>query len=332
MAATSPLYELGGLTLSSAPRVTIGLPVYNGENYLSESIAALLGQTYENFELLISDNASTDSTPEICREYAKQDGRIRYIRQPRNIGLIPNENFTIREARGELVKLAAHDDLYARDLLKVCVEALDAHPEAVVAHCRETRIDSAGTIVEALGYSVKADEPYAPERFRSMLFDGWDDYTYGVMRKQVLMRTKLCGSHHLADRTFNVELSLHGPFCLVPEWMYFRRASERAEAYTVRSRCVYSDPRRASRLRHPVARLYGEYIWGYISAILAAPLTPAERRECFGHLARWLAGRAAPVAERIVRRASLQDTAAVLPALPDVNVDAVVAGRERAAS
>jgi len=312
-----------------APRLTIGLPVYNGENYLSESLEALLGQTYEDFELVISDNASTDSTPEICQRYMREDDRIRYIRQERNIGLIPNENFTIRQARTELFKLASHDDLYARDLLKRCVEALDSRPEAVVAHCWEARINSAGEITEGLGYSVAASSASAPERFRSMLFDGWDDYTYGVMRTDTLLRTRLFGSHHLADRTINVELSLHGPFCLVPDWMYFRRDHpERVEAYTVRTRCMYMDPRRASPLRHPVARLYGEYIWGYADAILRAPLTLAERRECFGHLGRWLAGRATPVASRLLHQASLQDTPSVLQALPDVSVDAVVAGRE----
>ena len=73
--------------MSAVPRLSIGLPVYNGETFLAESLEALLGQTYEDFELIISDNASTDGTTEICHRYEKQDSRIRYIRQPRNIGL-----------------------------------------------------------------------------------------------------------------------------------------------------------------------------------------------------------------------------------------------------
>ena len=73
--------------MNTAPRLSIGLPVYNGENYLAESIDALLGQSYEDFELIISDNASTDGTADICRRYGKQDSRVRYFRQPRNIGL-----------------------------------------------------------------------------------------------------------------------------------------------------------------------------------------------------------------------------------------------------
>ena len=118
--------------MNAVPRLSIGLPVYNGENYLAESLDALLGQSYEDFELIISDNASTDGTADICRRYGKQDSRIRYIRQPRNIGLAPNHNVVLDQARGELFKWASHDDLYARDLLKCCVEALDEYRHARV--------------------------------------------------------------------------------------------------------------------------------------------------------------------------------------------------------
>ena len=118
--------------MNAAPRLSIGLPVYNGEKYLAESLNALLGQSYEDFELIISDNASTDSTADICRQYAKQDARIRYIRQGHNIGLAPNHNFVFRESRGALFKWAASDDLYGRDLMQRCVTALDEHPDVVL--------------------------------------------------------------------------------------------------------------------------------------------------------------------------------------------------------
>jgi len=315
--------------MNAVPRVSIGLPVYNGENLLGESLDALLGQTYEDFELIISDNASTDGTADMCRRYEKQDSRIRYLRQPRNIGLTPNHNFVIRQARGELFKMASHDDLYARDLLKRCVDALDEHPQVVLAHCWEAMIDDSGTVTKLLGYSVAVDSPRAPERFRSMLFDGWDDYTYGVMRTDVLRRTHLLGSHHFADRTINTELGLHGPFYQVPDWLYFRRDHpERTSPYTVRTRCAYLDPRRVSRLRHPAVRLYGEYLWGYVSAIRNAPLSPADRRECYRHLTRWLAGRTIPVASRSMRGGALQTTDPTSAAQMAISVDALVAGRE----
>ena len=111
--------------MSQVPRLSVGLPVYNGENFLAESLEAMLGQSYQDFELIISDNASTDGTGDICRRYARQDSRVRYIRQPLNIGLARNHNCLVAEARGELFKWASHDDLYARDLLERCVERTD---------------------------------------------------------------------------------------------------------------------------------------------------------------------------------------------------------------
>jgi glycosyltransferase involved in cell wall biosynthesis len=310
-------------------RLTIGLPVYNGEDFLVESLESLLGQTYDDFELIISDNASTDGTPDICKQYARKDSRIRYIRQPDNIGLSRNEQFVMHQATGELFKLAAHDDLYARDLLKKCIEALDSHPEVVVAHCWEARIDAQGSVVEAMTYSVAADRPQAPERLHSMLFDGWDDYTYGVMRTDVLLRTHLCGSYHMADRTINVELSLHGPFYLVPEWLYFRREhADLLAPWSVRARCVKLDPRRANRLKHPLARLYAEYFWSYIAAIHRAPLTPAERRACYRVFTSWLVGRARPVMGRTIRREGLPDVWSSLDKIPEIPIDSLVAGRE----
>src|SRR4029077_6387743 len=156
--------------MSRAPRLSIGLPVYNSEIYVAQSIESLLGQTYEDFELIISDNASTDATPDICRGYAKHDSRVRYLRQPRNIGLAPNHNFVFSESRGELFKWAAADDLYGRDLLKFCVEALDEHPEVVLAHAWEAVIDESGTVTQALEYPLATDSESAPRRLRSFLF------------------------------------------------------------------------------------------------------------------------------------------------------------------
>ncbi len=135
---------------TSAPRLTVGLPVYNGEEHLAASLDALLGQSYEDFELVISDNASTDGTADICRSYEKEDSRVRYFRQPHNIGSAGNHNFLADQARTELFKWASHDDLYARDLLKCCVDALDEFPHVVLAHSWTAMIDATGTVTMAL--------------------------------------------------------------------------------------------------------------------------------------------------------------------------------------
>jgi glycosyltransferase involved in cell wall biosynthesis len=283
--------------MTADPRLTVGLPVYNGANYLAESIESLLGQSFEDFELIISDNASTDDTADICRSYQKQDPRIRYVRQPHNIGLAPNHNFTVDQARGELFKWASNDDLYGRDLLKLCVDALDADPRVVLAHSWTAMIDGSGTVTKAIEYSLATASSHAPKRFRSALFANGGDDTGGVVRTEVLRRTPLLGSYHHSDRTVMTEVALHGPFYQVPDWLYFRRDHpERAERAcpTMRSRCANMDPRRADRLRNPVVRLYGEYVWAYVSAVRRAPLSAADRRECYRYLVQWTASRALP--------------------------------------
>lgn len=311
--------------MNTVPQLSIGLPVYNGANYLAESLEALLGQSFGNFELIIADNASTDGTADICRRYEKQDSRIRYFRQPRNLGLAPNVNFLLGQAKGELYKEASHDDLYARDLLERCVTALDEHPEVVLAHSWTAMIDGSGTVTKAVEYPLTTASPRAPERFRSMLFVSGGDDDGGVIRTRLLRRMARKNSYHHADRTVITELGLYGPFYQVPDWLYFRRDHpERAERAcpTTRARCVNMDPRRGSRLRHPVVRLYGEYVWAYIAAIARAPLSSADRRECYGYLMQWLASR--PLARR-ARDAKEPDSGAHV----DISVDAVVAGRQR---
>ncbi|MGO8958998.1 MAG: glycosyltransferase family 2 protein [Streptosporangiaceae bacterium] len=310
--------------MSAAPRLSIGLPVYNGEKYLAESLDGLLGQSYEDFELIISDNASTDGTADICQRYGKQDSRIRYVRQPRNIGLARNHNFVFEQAAGQLFKWAAYDDLYARDLLERCVDALDENPRVVLAHSWTALVDGSRAVPKLLDYPLATASLRAPERFKSMLFaDGGDD-VYGVVRADILRRTALHGSYHHADRVITTEFALNGPFYQVPDWLYFRRdhpEREERACPTARTRCVNMDPRRADRLRHPTVRLYSEYVLGYIAAIRRAPLPPADRRECYQYLAQWMISRALP------RRAPQADYAA-FPA-PPISVDTIVAGKPR---
>jgi glycosyltransferase involved in cell wall biosynthesis len=309
--------------MTTGPRLSIGLPVYNGENYLAAAIDSLLGQTYGDFELIISDNASADGTEDICRGYAAQDPRIRYYRQPQNIGGAPNHNYLVEQARGELFKWAAHDDLYARDLLQRCVDALDKFPQVVLAHSWTATIDGAGDVVNAVQYTLATASPSAPERFRSMLFDIGGDDDGGVIRMSVLRKTALLGSYHHSDRTLVAELALHGQFYQVPDWLYFRRDHpERAERafVTVRSWCANLDPKRSSALRHPAVRLYAEYIWGFAEAIRRAPLSRADKRACYRHLLRWLTDRFGMRSGRYV---------AEQPVAQEVSIpiDAIVSGR-----
>jgi glycosyltransferase involved in cell wall biosynthesis len=272
------------------PRLSVGLPVYNGQNYLAEALGSLLAQTYQDFELIISDNASTDDTEAICRRYAAADARIRYIRQPRNIGAAPNHDVLVREARGEFFKWASHDDLYGPELLARCVEYLDAHPEVVLCHADMVYIDQAGKVMHGYEYRIATDSLDPAERFRSLLLtDGGDD-EYGVIRMSVLGRVNPAASYHNPGRTLVAEVALHGPFHQVPERLHFRRdhPGRGDRNPTIKSVCANLDPRRKN---HSTARLLAEYLWGYVDAIRRSPISPADRRRCYRELVAWLAGR-----------------------------------------
>jgi glycosyltransferase involved in cell wall biosynthesis len=337
--------------VTAIPRLSIGLPVYNGEDYLEDAIEALLDQSYENLELIISDNASTDSTADICQRYAKEDSRVRYFRQPRNIGLSPNHNFVFDQSRGEFFKWGAADDLYARDLLRSCVEALDERPDVVLAHSWSAVIDGHGRVTQSLEYPLATDSPLAPVRFRSILFGssglfpktpGGRDLVridnrgalracdeYGVIRSDVLRKIPPLGSYHHSDRIINIELALHGPFHQTPDWLYFRRDHPDRTynaSTTVRSRCAILDPARAS-WTNPTARLVAEYMLGYAGAIKRAPLSMADRRECYRDLAHWMSDR---VTSKFIPRhlESFDDEPPADAARRAVSVQATVPQRE----
>jgi glycosyltransferase involved in cell wall biosynthesis len=308
--------------MTSVPRLSIGLAVYNGEDFLAESLDSLLGQTYEDFELIISDNASTDGTADICRGYAKQDSRIRYVRQPHNLGCAPNHNVLVQYARGELFKWVSHDDLYGRELIERAIEALDEYPQVVLANCWTAMIDSSRTVTKAVRYTLDTESPRAPERFRSMLFEKGGDDDGGVIRMEMLRRIRPYDSYYHSDRTLVTEMALQGPFYHVPDWLYFRRDHPKASIRaftTARTNCTNLDPRRADRLRHPVVRLLGEYVLAYVTMIQRAPLSAADKRECYRHLVSWATSRAVPREE--------EETSAVTDAV--VSVEAAVATASR---
>jgi glycosyltransferase involved in cell wall biosynthesis len=284
---------------TTTPRITLGLPVYNGEHYLSESLDSLLAQTFTDFELIISDNGSSDQTGAIARQYQSADPRVRYVHHHQNRGSSFNHNFVIEQGRGEFFKWVSDDDLYAPDLLERCIDALDSRPEIVLAHAWTAFIDDAGMITDPIDYALTTDVPDPVTRFRSVLYtDGGDDI-YGVIRMPVLRRIAPFGSYHWADRTFVGELALNGQFRNVPEFLYFRRdhpgRTSAVGRNNMRRRCARLDPARANRWRHPAVRLVGEYLLGYVAAIRRAPITTKDRVRCVTELAVWIAGHANPL-------------------------------------
>ncbi len=228
--------------------------------------------------------------------YQSIDPRVRYVDHRQNRGSSFNHNFVIDQGRGEFFKWVSDDDLYAPELLERCIDALDSRPEIVLAHAWTAFIDDAGTITDPIDYALTTDVPDPVTRFRSVLYtDGGDDI-YGVIRMSVLRRVAPFGSYHWADRTFVGELALNGPFHNVPDFLYFRRdhpgRTSRVGRNNIRVRCARLDPARANRWRHPLVRLIGEYLLGYVGAIRRAPISDKDRMRCGKELVLWIAGHA----------------------------------------
>ncbi|MBE7415664.1 MAG: glycosyltransferase [Deltaproteobacteria bacterium] len=210
--------------MEKTPKISIGLPVYNAERYLRHSIESILGQTFSNFELVISDNASTDSTFDICAEYAARDRRIRLHRNARNLGAADNFNRVFRLSRAEYFKWAAYDDVCSPLLLERCLELLEDEPRVALCYPKTVLIDENG---EEIGkYDDSIHIPYARhhERLRNYLTKvNLANAVFGLMRSSVLRETKLLGKYFGADYVLLMEVLLRGRFHELPEHLFMRR-------------------------------------------------------------------------------------------------------------
>jgi len=274
--------------MKALPRVTIGLPVYNGEAFLSQALDSMFAQTYSDFELIISDNASTDKTEEICREYAAQDRRIRYSRNSVNIGVDRNFNRTCELARGEYFRWGAADDLCAPTLLERCAEVLDRRPEVILCYPKSRYIDEHGMFVRDYEDRLHLDAPEPNRRFSRYLWNvHMCNAVFGLIRTSVLRQTKLFGVYSDSDIVFLGELVLHGCFFELPEILFSRRIHPGIAVMklpTPHERMAMSEPTRAGRLWFP----HWKVLAGFLSAIHRAPLSWIERLLCYTRMHVWL--------------------------------------------
>jgi glycosyltransferase involved in cell wall biosynthesis len=226
---------------NASPRLSIGLPVYNGQRFLEPALACLLAQTFDDFEIIIADNASTDRTPEICESYRRRDLRVRYIRNERNLGAIANFNRVFQLSTAPLFKWAAHDDLYRESYLETCVRLLDEDPDAILAHSNTTFINENGELFPfdhisgcyidpKTGVRQKADSPdigdspVAIRRFRQVLAGArWGTSMFGVVRRKALQQTRLLPNFAGSDRAMLLELALLGRFRSSPDCLFLKR-------------------------------------------------------------------------------------------------------------
>ena len=268
------------------PRVSIGLPVYNGERYLAEAVDSLLAQTYPDLELIISDNGSTDRTAEMCARYAASDSRVRYSRLETNIGGYRNHNRVVSLARGEYFTWAAHDDVRSPGHLASTVEALDAHPDAVLCYTAEQVIDQNGDPLPARVREAVAGQDRPARRWQDIVLGDWVyEPHYGVIRTGTLRGTGLLRQHADADRVLLAELSLRGRFLRIDLPLFRRREHSGDSVRQFRSReerVAWYAPERPVPPPHNLSMLCG-----FVAALGRARIPWADRLECRRILLLW---------------------------------------------
>ena len=252
--------------------------MYNGERYLRVAVDSILNQTLRDLELVICDNASTDGTEAICREYAARDPRVRYFRNPSNIGGASNFRRVFELAQARYFKWIAADDYCAPEFLDRCKRVLDDSPDTVVCTTKANMIDQDGQIISR--YAERQDLPQlrASDRMIAALAqDSWCIAVYGLMRTEVLRRTAVMGSYSGSDVVLLAEISLYGYFSEVPEYLQFRRYHPGAYSHNVtldKVREFYAPWKRRS-----VSFLFRtwRHLFEHVRAIGRAPLPIAER-------------------------------------------------------
>jgi glycosyltransferase involved in cell wall biosynthesis len=277
------------VSTSSAPMVTIGMPVYNSERFLVQSIESLLSQTYRDFVLVISDNASTDGTAAICERFARADSRVRYHRNPENIGMNPNFNRVFELTQSRYLKWSTDDDYWMPDMLADAVAILESDPSICLAYPWAVLIDGEGRELSRYEDKLHLMQDDPVERFLTVLTEiRLCNHHLGLLRTEVIRKTRLFGNYPGADTGFVAEMSLYGKLYQMPKHQLFRRFHEDSSSWQ-RGNADHEARRfhaaRAGRMPFNAWRVHA----GVFGSVLRAPLSPHQRARALGSLMRRLA-------------------------------------------
>lgn len=268
------LYQAGNKmsTTKNVPRVSIGLPVYNGGQLLSEAIDSLLAQEFDDFELIISDNASTDRTEEVCREYCKRDRRVSYHRRDRNYRAINNFIHVFGKARGEYFMFAAHDDRWHPRFISACLEALEKKRSLVFATPRVQFLTPEGTPCERYYPVLHTANMGLRNRIAAIFRETDIGYNfYGLYRRETLNKITLDHDCYGGDVVILLELMLEGEAVHLPEKLFFYRLNYRNAQEQIESLGFTPDNRQ-------VDKPYTTLTVNLLRTIMNAPLFASFKR------------------------------------------------------
>lgn len=268
--------------------VSIGLPVYNGQNFLEKTLKCLISQSYKDLEIIISDNASTDQTGKICKKYALLDNRIVYLRNKINKGASWNYNNVFYNSKGEYFKWAAHDDLFSKKYIEECIDVLNRNPSAILCHSKVLEIDENENFIKPYN-SCKIFENKNPVKrlLECICYPPSMCAVFGVFRSSILKKTRLIGNYSSSDRTLLGEIALRGPIIEIPKYLFFFRShtNQHFKIYrTKHDRYRWYDTSNNSRLLFPQWRLFYEHL----ISVNRVPLKISQRLFCNLLLVWWV--------------------------------------------
>lgn len=287
-------------------KVVIGLPVYNGQKYIEAAIGSHLAQSFGDFDLVISDNGSTDATEEICTRLARQDSRVRYLRSPVNRGILWNHRRVMEEIGSTpYFRWAGADDVPEPGLLAAMVEVLETRPEIEAVMPATKNIDEAGTIIRSMERTLNLESPEPLQRARQILLANYQHViAYGLLRAPSLRRMRTGPDYIGWDPIFIWELALRGRIFQLAETALLRRfhPGSISRVKTVKEMRKWVEPNARAGMNFP------HWTWAYERArsLMATPLTAREKLRIATLLARatlWQRAQLARDITQTVRRA-----------------------------
>jgi glycosyltransferase involved in cell wall biosynthesis len=267
-----------------APLVSIGFPVYNGEKLLRQAMDSVLAQDFEDFEVIVCDNASTDRTAAICQEYAQRDARVRYFRNETNIGASPNHNRVFELSRGKYFAWMAHDVEQLPGMLSRCVREMNLNaPPVVLAYPRCLQIDENGRPLDDRAPTIASHDPRPHRRMGEVIRQiSFVTQHYGLFLADALRRTRLNGSYPSSDYVLTAEMAMLGELREIPEVLVRRRNESqhgtRAVLHDKQAWAAWLDPKMKDR--RLLLRMEDRLALEYIRAALALPLRPMDKLTC----------------------------------------------------
>lgn len=255
-------------------KLTVGMPTYNAERHIAEAIESMLAQSYRDFELLISDNASTDRTEDICRHYQRSDSRITYVRQLQNLGATENYNFVFRESNSELFKWASSNDYCTEKTLENCINEIDKDPLVVLCYPPAKLFEK--SLEDARDYEdnmVTVADSSVTRFFHVVDNMALNNVMNGVTKSDALRRTPLIKEFPYADRNMVAELALIGKIVSASDCYFYRRmdAESATKLKSGADLLAHFDP----RLKRPISFANWRVFSGYLSSLIRCKIGAA---------------------------------------------------------